>query len=215
MLPAVLSDGTAVNIVRRGDDIVIGGVSVVTLVDENGGRHILFADVPVDFNYSVEARFVGVADGLLSFVSVVIPSSLYDGYITLFDCDNEEPYSCPEVLDWLCRNYGLRFSPVGLFLYESVDYVFHWSITGAFCDTYFNVFCLSSSEDDFALAFPSGSNTLLGCDGSAVESGGQTRVPSQSLENIRSSWAEEYQSAYNTWLFYLSTGLPKSVFDEI
>lgn len=220
MLAAVLSDGTAVNIVKRGDDIITGGVHLPSLVDESGGRYLLWADVPVNGYGNVEGRYISIEDGLLSFASVVVPSAVYDGIIILFDCDSYEEIACPEALDWLCRNYGLPFSPYGLGLYQSSGLVLPWVAQSYDCDLALpngvGIFIIGTEEDDTALEFPSGNSTVLGCDGSEKENTpGYTVLPSSLLSNVRSLSESERLAAYNTWLFYLASGLPKSVFEGI
>lgn len=204
---------------KRGVDIFVGGVHLPRLVDESGARYILWADVPVDGNGSVEGRYISIEGGVLSFADVVVPSALYDGKIILFDCDNYEEYACPEALDWLCRNYGLAFSPAGLYVFVDsggVYSVYPYKVTRAACLIGNNIFILASEEDDITLRIPHDSSTVLGCDGSYMAPLGGTQVlPSGILENIRSTVEVEFQAAYNTWLFYLASGLPKSVFEDL
>lgn len=202
---------------KRGDDFILDGVHLLTVVADDGRVFGLLADCSIDGTDTGREISFSVSDGVVSMSTLGYDFSVA-GTITIFDTDGGDEYACPEVLDWLCRNYGLSFSPAGLYLYESASKVATYAATSAACiqNEGGNVFVIDSAQDDYGLAFPSGSATVLGCEGSAVPNSiDATVVPSGSLEAIRSETAAEYRAAYNTWLFYLASGLPKSVFENL
>lgn len=183
-----------------------------TVIDENGKVYGLFADVPTGVSSFEE--FVFVVDG--GVVSATIGFSYgtsIDGSITIFSLENGSENCCPEVLDWLCRNYGLSFSPEGLYVFGSDGTVENESIASAYCLDSAGVYVLGSHSSGYTLLTPSG-NYVLGCNGSPVEYYGGIGVPSALLRDIRSVQSDLFKPAYNTWLFYLASGLPKSVFDN-
>lgn len=222
MLPVVLSDGTAVNIVRRGDDFVTStGAHVVTVIADDGRRFYLFGSVNVaaEGGDSYDLPLIN-SGGVLSFNAGITDYNEADhyfggDYIVVLRSTSHFPFIYPEVIKWLCRNYGLSFSPVGLYCYLD-GALYSLPIYSASCNFDYGVYVFGTKEDDLVLSFPSGALTILGCDGSEqVNSIVGIRVPSQPLEHIRSEYVDEFQSAYNTWLFCLASGLPESVFDNI
>lgn len=214
MLAAVLSDGTAVNIVKRGDDVISGAVHLPTVIDDNGKVYGLFADVPSGDSSFEEFVFV-VDGGVITATYGFSYGSSIDGSITIFSTENGSENCCPEVLDWLCRNYGLAFSPVDLYLYRPSGMVSPYSVSNTYCLTDYNVYLFGTAEDSLALRHPNNSSMLLGCDGTAVSYDGATDLVCSYLADIRSNIAIKFKGAYNAWLFYLASGLPKSVFEDI
>lgn len=211
MLRAVLSDGTAVNIVRRGDDVLVGDKPLVTVVDDAGVSHGIMA-YPVVPNGQGEKAF-SIADGVISAVDAQYGSGLG---IEICAFDNESPATnCPEVLRWLCDNYGLTFNPAGLYLCDDEGQAISPAITGFSCWRQYDVFQMEGTEgDDYCLLFPS-DDIVLGCDGSQVYQVNNSNVISRPLQAITSPDAVTVGGAYNTWLFYLASGLPKKVFDDV
>lgn len=212
MLAAVLSDGTAVNIVRRGADIIQGDNRFVTVVSDVGTVYT------VNFIQEIEPTGVNaalaIADGVLSAQPIQSGQSLGAEFIYAFTSFAGE-FSCPEVIEWLMKNYGLTFSPAGLRLYGIDGVPQLYAITRAVCDTDSNLFVCQSQEVDYALLFPEAEDTLLGCDGTAVVNPGDavTECPAVSIANINSASLASKCMAFNQWLFYLSSGLPRELFE--
>lgn len=215
VLKAVLSDGTAVNIVRRGDDIITSGsVHLLTLVGDDGRVFGIDSFVNLmDEEGAVEGVF-SVENNQIRFNNAASFPSSMAGFVTAFDA-NLEKSRCPEVLRWLCDNYGLSFNPAGLYCYGGGGTLYSDVIRDAYCSASTHAF-IFSAEEDVALSFPSDSTPsgVLACDGSSINAPYST-VPSISLSEITSQVSVAYGKAFNTWLFYLASGLPKEVFDNL
>lgn len=208
MLAAVLSDGTAVNIVKRGDDIVRGERHFVTVMGDNGAVYKLCANLATEGG---TATFSVVdTDGVITLDTNNTQVSV-DGVILVFDSTSDLSY--PEVLDWLCRNYGLSFSPVGLTLWDGTAMLS--VVQGTQCYEVLHgrsVWSMLLDDDEFYCLASSGRG-YLSCNGNwrnivDIPIGTVDYAP---LSYIRGH-GDYFTYAFTTWLFYLSSGLSSHFF---